>query len=92
MTHELKILPEYFEPIVDGKKTFEVRKDDRQYQVGDILILRETNGHSYTGREVRVVVTYILRDHNYNKDGYCTMSIKPLDNSRTIKKEQAAAL
>lgn len=86
MTHELKILPEYFQPVFDGTKNFEIRKDDRQYQVGDILILRETNGHSYTGREVRVVVTYILRDRNYNKEGLCTMSIKPLENIERIKR------
>ena len=86
MTHELKILPEYFQPVFDGTKNFEIRKDDRQYQVGDILILRETNGHSYTGREVRVVVTYILRDRNYNKEGYCTMGIKPMENIERIKR------
>lgn len=86
MTHELKILSEFFQPIFDGVKNFEIRKDDRQYQVGDILILRETNGHSYTGREVRVVITYILRDRNYNKEGYCTMSIKPLENIEKIRR------
>lgn len=39
--HELKILPEYFEKVLDGSKTFELRKDDRGFNVGDILILRE---------------------------------------------------
>lgn len=38
--HELKILPEYFEPIESGKKKFEVRINVRDYQVGDTLILR----------------------------------------------------
>ena len=41
--HELKILPQYFEKVLDGSKTFELRKDDRGYEVGDILILKEFN-------------------------------------------------
>ena len=35
--HELKILPEYFVAVRDGIKKFEVRKDDRPFEVGDIL-------------------------------------------------------
>ena len=81
MTHELKIFSKFFEPICDGIKCFEIRKDDRPYQVGDILILRETDGHIYTGRKVRVAVTYILRDCNYNKKGFVTLGIKLLDNA-----------
>ena len=41
MIHELKTWPAYFERVVDGSKTFEVRKDDRGYQSGDELVLRE---------------------------------------------------
>lgn len=40
-THDLKTWPEYFEPLQQGLKTFEFRKDDRPYAVGDVLILRE---------------------------------------------------
>jgi len=39
--HDLKIYPEYWEDIATGKKTFEVRKNDRDYQVGDLLLLRK---------------------------------------------------
>lgn len=40
-THELKVVPPYFDSLVSGSKTFEVRKNDRAYQRGDILKLRE---------------------------------------------------
>lgn len=39
--HSLKTQPEYFEPVWLGLKTFEVRYDDRGYQAGDDLVLRE---------------------------------------------------
>jgi hypothetical protein len=40
-THELKVIPPYFDSLVAGTKTFEVRKNDRAYQKGDVLRLRE---------------------------------------------------
>ena len=76
MVHELKIAPEYFEKVITGEKTFEVRRDDRPYAVLDALRLREYMGHGYTGREVTVGVSYILRDKNYVKDGFCILGIK----------------
>ena len=43
MKHDLKILPEHFNAVADGRKPFEVRRNDWDYQVGDILHLREDN-------------------------------------------------
>lgn len=40
-THVLKTAPAYFERVWDGSKTFEVRLDDRGYQAGDTVVLRE---------------------------------------------------
>ena len=76
MKHELKILPEYFEAVVRGIKTFEVRKDDRPYKPGDVLVLREYDAQKYTGRTCGADVLYVLRGE-YCRDGYCIMSIKP---------------
>jgi hypothetical protein len=61
-SHDLKSWPEYFEPVQKQLKTFELRKNDRNYQVGDTLILREWDPASktYTGRTVSRRVTYIL--------------------------------
>ena len=39
--HELKINPLYFDAIEKRLKTFELRKDDRDYKVGDLIILKE---------------------------------------------------
>lgn len=35
--HSLKIKPKYLDDLMSGKKTFEVRLNDRDYQVGDRL-------------------------------------------------------
>lgn len=39
--HELKCWPAFFDDVASGKKTFEVRQNDRDYKVGDVLFLRE---------------------------------------------------
>ena len=62
MEHELKILPQYFEKVWDGNKTFELRKDDRNYKVGDNLRLLEFDKGTYTGRECNRTISYILKD------------------------------
>lgn len=61
MKHDLKILPEYFKAIMKGDKTFEIRKNDRCFQVGDVLRLRshDPRKNEYTGEFVEVVVSYM---------------------------------
>jgi hypothetical protein len=39
--HELKVVPPYFDSLIAGSKMFEVRRNDRAYQRGDILRFRE---------------------------------------------------
>jgi len=65
-THQLKIWPEYFNAILKKEKTFEIRKNDRNFQVGDILKLREYDPRTelYTGSWICVKVTYILTKQN----------------------------
>lgn len=73
--HRLKIQPKYFEAVCDGKKRFEIRKNDRNFQVGDSLLLEEYNPETqeYTGRVVERKITYIT---NYaQQENYVVMAI-----------------
>ena len=81
MIHELKILPNYFEEVICGAKTFEVRKNDRDFKVGDMLALNEYDADKkeYTGNSCLVYVDYILKDENYCKNGFVIMAIKPCE-------------
>ena len=76
MIHELKILPEYFNAVVLGEKTFEIRKNDRPFHKGDLLALNEFNGQ-YTGNSCLVYVDYILDNPTYVKEDMIVMGIKP---------------
>lgn len=76
--HELKILPEYFNDIAKGTKKFEIRKADRDYRLGDTLVLQEWDHElkEYTGKELEVYVIYILGDESgYVLDGHVVMTI-----------------
>lgn len=84
-THELKTAPQYFREIANGNKPFEVRRNDRDYHVGDILKLREYGGSDYSGQEISVEVTYILDNPEYCKDGYVIMGIKPIGGAKFRK-------
>lgn len=73
--HDLKILPEYFSAISEGKKTFELRKDDRDFEVGDVLRLHEWNGNGYSGRIITCKVTYILKGMKGLDPDYAILSV-----------------
>lgn len=87
-THVLKCWPGAFDAIAEGTKRFEWRWDDRDFSVGDVLVLRWFDPNALDGsgsyidergltREQRAVVTYILRDQFGVPPGYCVMSIEP---------------
>lgn len=76
-THELKILPEYFKAQAEGKKNFEIRKNDRGYKIGDWIYLREYDpkNEKYTGKLILVKITYIT-DYK-QREGYVVLGTKP---------------
>lgn len=89
MIHELKIHPDYFNMIMSGIKNFEVRKDDRHFNVGDELLLKEfipkgffkvpQDEEYYTNRILHRRVDYILRGGQFGiEEGYVVMSISKI--------------
>lgn len=83
-THKLKLDSCYYADSATGIKTFEIRKNDRNYQVGDVLELREwvwsalEGKGAYTGEVHWKITTYILDDAKYLKDGYVCLSVSPI--------------
>ena len=75
--HELRTWPESFQAIVSGKKRYEVRPDDRDFEVGDLLVLREWDPttKTYSGNAVRAEVTYLTRGQFGVPSGLVVMSI-----------------
>jgi uncharacterized protein DUF3850 len=49
--HDIKCWPEAFVALADGTKTFEWRRDDRGYRVGDLLMIREWDPHRDAERD-----------------------------------------
>ena len=82
VTHKLKVWSEYMDDLISRKKSFEVRFNDRNFQLGDVLVLLEYDQkkNEYLDREFKVEVTYILDNSVFDavKDGYVVMAIKPI--------------
>lgn len=74
--HYLKTYIEFFQATKKGDKNFELRIDDRDYRVGDILVLEEyAKGIGYTvSEDIWVKVIYILSKQPYVPKGYVCMS------------------
>ena len=75
IVHELKVLPQYYDAVISNVKNFELIKDDRDFQIGDFVILKEYIDGKYTGRETGFKISYILRNcPEYGlMDGYCIL-------------------
>lgn len=76
--HELKCHPGPFRAVRNRIKTFEIRKNDRNFQMGDTLILREYDPRKgvYTGEGVMRAITYILEGGQYGlQEGYIAMAL-----------------
>ncbi|RLG21244.1 RNA-binding protein [Candidatus Micrarchaeota archaeon] len=86
MRIEKKIWPEYFQKIIDGVKTFELRLADFECRPGDILVLREWDPRTkeYTGRVIEKKVTYVAKskdmrswpDEDIRKYGFLVIGFK----------------
>lgn len=72
MEIEKKIWPQFFEKVKSGEKTFEVRLADYDYNIGDVIVLKEwdPDKKEYTGREIRKTISYVAltKDMRYWSD------------------------
>lgn len=84
MTHHLKIWPGEFEAVRSGRKTHELRKADRAFAVGDLVILEEwiptgedLSEGRFTGRSILRKITYITLGGSWGlADDLCVLSIQ----------------
>jgi len=75
---ELKILKNYFNDILFNNKRFELRKNDKNFLINDVIILREfddiNNSYTYySENKITIRIIYVLKDvekYGLNKD-YC---------------------
>ena len=83
--HFVKSHPDYFLNILNGVCFHELRKNDRDYKVGDAMVLMEWNpiDEEYSGRELLVDITDKTDLHNVCAvstvalhPDYCILSIK----------------
>lgn len=89
MIQQIKLIQPYVDAVYKGFKTFEVRKNDRDYQIGDIVdfipVIKTKTGeiipikHPITNK--RYIITYILNGGDYGIDkDYVVFAIRPYDN------------
>lgn len=79
MIHELKTWPEFFEDVWKGEKLFEVRKDDRLFDVGDTLELLEYDPYekTFSGRKIFATITYKLNGGKFGIEvGFCILGFE----------------
>jgi ParB family chromosome partitioning protein len=85
--HDIKLAAMYFGDVQSGKKSFELRKNDRHYKVGDFLNMHEYSDGKDTGRSIYAEIVYMIEDYNGLEEGYCILGTKILD-PRPLEKEQ----
>lgn len=80
--HELKCHKIFFQRSWSKDKRFEIRYNDRDFQTGDNISLKEVDDDGKeTGRRIGMVITYMLSSYSGLKDNYVILSVQ------TISKE-----
>ena len=89
--HELKVSEKWYSALWFGFKNFEVRKNDRNFQIGDTIILNEVTYDKDskaipTGRRLKAYIMFVLRAEDFPdglKEGYCVLAL-----SETVEEEK----
>lgn len=74
--HEIKLAASYYEDVANGRKCFELRKNNRRYKVGDGLKMLEYKDGRYTGRKIEADIVYIMEEYSGLEEGYCVLGIE----------------
>ena len=88
--HNLKTLPQYYQATIERRKLFEIRKNDRNFQTGDSVILNEWDGEHYTGRFCIGIIIDIY-DITFLLPGYVAFTFKLLEEYEEINNEKEQA-
>ena len=83
MRHELKIKQCYLIHILEGRKTFEVRKNDRDFQVGDTIRFLPLEDDNYNAYDVvsplpEYKINYVMADFSGLQQNHVAMAITPI--------------
>lgn len=85
--HELKTDPVPFAAAFEELKPFEVRRNDRDFQVEDIVLLREwSEATLYTGAYVLGRITYVTKGGAWGlPEDLCVFGYQQLEAKRTVR-------
>lgn len=78
VTHQIKLKAEFFDDAVAGRKSFELRKNDRNYKEGDVLEMEEVKDGKKTGRKCSKRIVYMMENFEGLEDGYCILGCELL--------------
>lgn len=87
--HDVKLGATFFDDVKTGRKTFELRKNDRGYKEGDTIVLHEYKDGATTGRTITKKIVYMLEDFTGLEDGYCILGLGEVEE--TLQEAAAGA-
>ena len=73
--HDVKLGTSFFEDVRVGRKNFELRKNDRNYKEGDLIVMHEYKDGAETGRSITKKIGYMLENFAGLKEGYCILGL-----------------
>ncbi|NSG76742.1 DUF3850 domain-containing protein [Anaerostipes hadrus] len=73
--HKLKLAKMFFNDMQTGRKPFDLQKNDREYQLGDVIEYREMDNGEPTGRVIEKEITYIMEGFAGLKEDYCILAL-----------------
>jgi hypothetical protein len=77
-THYLKTIQPFYSELESGAKNFELRKNDRDFQLEDEVYLHEYDPKTdtYSGKFIFVIITYVLSDFIGVEPGFCIFGFR----------------